>query len=293
MSLPADTFEAISAAGVAATNSEDYVLDSSMPDLVVRVVPNSYRVDTFDLTKYRPAPLRRVGHPVFHEPASFGAYVAAQKVVGTMLYADVTGGRGGAQMTAVLDGHEPTEVGGTAGWSEHRASLVLRETNPWTRWMKYSGVEQTPEDFAEFLEDNALDVRDPDAATLIEVARNIEVHKDVSFQSVTRPTSGGRRLHYDETVTARVGESGAIDVPETLTLALAPWEGVDPFAVTAQFKFRLRAGRLHLSYTLVRPEAVLETAFFGMPATDTTEAVPGVLTVVESATGLTALHGRP
>lgn len=289
MSLPADTFEAISASAIAATNSEDYVLDGSMSDLVVRVVPAGYRVDTADLTRYRPAPLRRTGHPVFHEPASFGAYVAAQKVAGTSLYADVTGGRGGAQMTAVIDGHEPT--GGAPGWAEHKASLVLRETRSWMRWTVKDGVEQKPEAFAEFLEDNARDIVEPDAASLIELARTLEVHKDVNYVNITRPATGARKLHYDETVTAKGGDKGDIVIPDVLSLALAPWEGVDRFGVTAKFRFRLSGGSLALSFVLVRPEAVLEAAFVGMPDAD--PPVPGVLTVVQDLTGLTALHGRP
>lgn len=291
MSLPADTHTAIAKAGAAAAKESEVWLDSAdgVPDMIQRVVPDGYRVDTTDLTKYRAHPVRRAGHPVFHEPASFGAYVLSQKTTGTTLYADVTGGRGGAQMTAIIDGHEPTD--GAPGWGEHRASLALRETPSWIRWMRKNGEEQSPEAFAEFLEDNARDIVEPDAASLIELARTLEVHKDVNYVNITRPATGARKLHYDETVTAKGGDKGDIVIPDVLSLALAPWEGVDRFGVTAKFRFRLSGGSLALSFVLVRPEAVLEAAFVGMPDAD--PPVPGVLTVVQDLTGLTALHGRP
>lgn len=276
MILPVETVEHLQRMAGAALKAEPITLDTA-PDLIARVIPQGWTIDTTDLTKYQPTPQRRRGHPVFHHAVSFAAYVLAQKVTGTTLYADVAGKP--TQITALIDGHEPAD--GEPGWGEHRASLLLRATPAWQRWTAMSGQEKSAEDFAEFLEDNAADVVQPDAATLIELARTLEVHKDVQYVNVTRPTSGARRLHYEETVTARAGESGAIDIPETLQLGLAPWEGSDRFAVTAKFRFRLRGGVLKLAVELVRPDAVLEAAF------------GAVLAQVAEATGLEPLHGHP
>jgi uncharacterized protein YfdQ (DUF2303 family) len=277
MTLPPETVEHLQRTAVAAAAPTPVPLGGS--DLVQRVLPQGYQVHTTDLGQYAPNPRRRIGKPVFSQAASFGAYVAAQKVAGTTLYADAH--VDASHIIAVIDGHEPAADDGAAGWGEHRAVLTLRKTASWLRWMGASGTAMAAEDFADFLELNAADVVAPDTATLVELARTLEVHKDVTYTNITRPVTGARRLHYEETVTARAGETGTIDIPDTLELGITPWEGSDRFKVEAKFRFRLRAGKLTFAYELIRPDSVLELAF------------GDVLGAVAETTGLVPLHGRP
>lgn len=98
-----------------------------------------------------------------------------------------------------------------------------------------------------------------------------------------RLQSGAIKFGYEETVNARAGQKGDIEIPQKLELAVRPYVGGPVYALTAAFRYRLGgAAGLKLGYRLERPEAVLESAFAdivqilqdGKEATETRAAQP-------------------
>jgi hypothetical protein len=72
---------------------------------------------------------------------------------------------------------------------------------------------------------------------------------------------GQTQLLYKETVAARAGQRGDLEIPSVLRLALKPYIGGPTYAVLARFRYRLRGTALVLGYVLERPDLILESAF--------------------------------
>jgi uncharacterized protein YfdQ (DUF2303 family) len=168
--------------------------------------------------------------------------------------------RGEFKITAVFDEHGKA----TAGWRRHRAMLVLTPSDEWKDWSDISGKLQPQLEFSEVLEDHLQDIREPDAATLLEIATTLQARKDLKFRSGIRLASGAISFEFDESLDASAGRAGNLAVPETITLALCPFEGVDPYRVTARLRFRIANGSLKLGIVLDRPKVLVKDAFTDM-----------------------------
>lgn len=244
--------------------------------------PTGVQVVDLDTDEHRrregKAPKRKTGTFQLTEHASFSQYVNDHAVAdGSTLWGD----RDRGQIIAVLNDHATHSLDDEPDWRDHRAVLTLRRTPAWEAWTKASGQMHDQAAFAEFLEDRAGDVVDPDPARLLEVATSIEATTGVAHKSAVRLDSGEVKVRYEETIDARAGQAGDLTIPSRIELALSPYEGMDPYRVTARFRYRLANGTLRLGVVLDRPEDVLRAAF------------ADVIAAVETETGLTVLHGTP
>lgn len=221
-------------------------------------------------------PRRKTGSVALTEHASFSTYVQGHGLPGaTTLWADRDQGR----IVAVINDHGTHDLDDEPDWRDHRATLTLRLTPAWKAWTAASGQFIDQAAFAEFLEDRALDVVEPDAAHLLEVATSIEATKNAAHKNAVRLDSGEVRVRYEETIEARAGQAGELTIPSRVELALSPYEGMAPYRVTARLRYRLGNGQLRLGVVLDRPEDVVRAAF------------ADVLGAVQEATGFTVLHG--
>lgn len=215
------------------------------------------RLHQVDLTgpEHTGRPPRKAGTTVVRDVDSFLAYFDKHADDSTEVYADIER----RTITAVLDAHTAED----ARWGSHRLELRLRETSAWNAWMALDNHLVSQAKFAEFIEDNLLDLVEPTAATMLELAESFEATTSAEFQSSQRLDSGQRRFSYVEDVKAKAGHKGDITIPATLTLALRPFEGAEPYAVTARFKYRLdrQQGSLSLGFKIERPEDTLTSAF--------------------------------
>lgn len=180
-------------------------------------------------------------------------------------------------ITAVLNADDADEP----AHRDHRLILSLKKTPQWLAWESVSGKMIAQQEFAEFLEERAIDVRQPTSAEVLELAQHFEAKTNVDFKSGDVLSSGQRQLVYEETIAAKAGQKGDLEIPTQLELALQPFEGGDTFKVVARFRYRINNGRLLLGVTLERPEDILKLAF-----TETCESV-------SNETGATVLLGTP
>lgn len=248
--------------------------------------PNGVQVIDLDTDEHRRRrkdnPRRKTGTRKFTEHPSFVLYVTQHTVDNvSTIWAD----RDAGQMVAVLNDHANISSGYdddfSAGWGDHRAVLTLRQTPAWKAWTKASGDLVSQTTFAEFLEDRAADVVDPDAARLLEVATSIEATKSAAMKSATRLDNGEVKVRYEETIEARAGQAGDLTIPTRIELALSPYEGMDPYKVTARLRYRIGNGELKIGVVLDRPEDIIRAAF------------GDVVDRVADGTGLAVFHGQP
>lgn len=198
-------------------------------------------------------PRRKTGNFSVRDAESFATYVKRHSTPWTEVWADLEK----RAILAVLDGHSAT----TPGHHEHKVTLGLRLTTAWKAWVGYSGKLLAQEQFAEHIEARQLEVIEPRGADLLTIAQTIKQTKSADFESSRRLSDGQTVLKYIEESKTSAGKSGEFEVPETFTLAVSPFEGSDPFKVTARLRTRIDGGHLMIGYVLDRPDEVLEAAF--------------------------------
>lgn len=220
-------------------------------------------------------PPRKSGTTTVRDVDSFLAYFDKHGNDDSEVYADVER----RTITAVLDAHTAED----ARWGGHRLQLSLRETMAWRAWTSMDGQLVPQGQFAEFIEDNLVDLVEPDSATMLELAQSFEATTSAEFQSSQRLDSGQRTFTYAEEVQAKAGHKGEITIPATLVLALAPFEGTERYKVTARFKYRLdrQKGELRLGFKIERPEDILTAAF------------NDIRTLIDSDVPMAVLNGAP
>ncbi len=214
------------------------------------------------LAKRLPRPARKRGTFTFTDPIHLVSYLAKHGLAETEMYADVDKGT----ITAVINAHDGDtaatgEVSSDAGWGDHRAILTLRRTDDWEHWTKADTKWFPQTAFAEYIEQHLPNFVTPDGATMLELAQTFKATKAVKFEQSKRLKSGETKLEYREDIEAKAGARGSLDIPDEITLALAPFEHGAPYKVTARLRYRIDGGELALSYVLIRPRDILLDAF--------------------------------
>lgn len=199
------------------------------------------------------APTRLAQLVLLSAHESFVAYVRAfGDPARSVVFADAVGA-----FTAVLDYHLSTD---TPSFNGHRATYHMLRTQAWLDWTGANGKKKTQEEFAAFIETHVKDIGSPDGALLLEMVRNLEINKDVTFKSSQRVADGSVQFMFNENVN---GTGGSMKVPVSFVLALKPFEDSQSLIpVTAKLRYRLQgAGQLSLWFELEETDEVIKLAF--------------------------------
>lgn len=165
------------------------------------------------------------------------------------------------EVTAYLDYHAP----GSPSRVTHSARLALKQSRSWWTWINSNKKQIQQAAFAEFLEDNILDIVQPDSSSVLEACRHLEAKKNVSFTSGINVQNGGIQFKYDEDIEAK--GKGAIVIPDSFVIQVAPFERTVPVQIPARLRYRITDGKLFFFYVLAQPEKVVENAFADVVAT--------------------------
>lgn len=246
------TEEATEAAAVAALAMRAQEPHELTEDVWGTVTPDgALRVTSVEKWLLRPA--RKRGQVEVHDIASLNAYLARHGTTGTTVYADART----RTVTAVIDDHDTANP----GWAGHRVTLNVVRTAEWELWRDLSGKLVSQLQFAEVIEDRAVDCLDPDAATMLELAQSFQATRDARFEGGIRLASGETRLSFAETINAAAGRKGDLAIPQVITLALRPFDGTGLYKVPARFRYRVRDGALTLGIVLDRPDDIERQTF--------------------------------
>jgi uncharacterized protein YfdQ (DUF2303 family) len=257
-------------------------LDASEKRFLSQVLPAGASVHVHDLEALRQAyaehPHRKVGIVHVQDAESFILYVSKHQLEATEIYAD--GARKG--LVGIINAHaesDDTTDEGPAGHGDHRCALELVHSEEWTTWTGNDKKYMNQIEFAQFLEDNAVDVVDSpgaDPATMLEVAEHFYATPNVDFKSSVRLDSGAVQLRYEETHAARAGQSGDLEIPKQFVLGISPFVGGDPVEITARFRYRIREGHLTMSYALLNAAQIERQAFLDIVQVVRDSVVPPV-----------------
>lgn len=202
------------------------------------------------------APRRVKGETTVFDVDSLAALWDKYATASSELYADPAAFR----ITAVFNADHDAAAG-LADFRDHRAVLVCRLTPAWNAWLAKDGQYLDQTAFAEFLEDRLVDIVDPSGADMLELATTFQATTKVDFESNVVLSSDQRQLVYKETLQAKAGQTGRLEVPTHFTVALQPFEASAAFRVVARLRYRINNGHLAIGYRLERPDDVLREAF--------------------------------
>ncbi|MEI4273899.1 DUF2303 family protein [Klenkia sp. LSe6-5] len=247
---------------------------------LVRTLRQQGVVETLlDPDDYAARPRYKTGKVELLTVPSLIAYVEKHQGPGTEVWVRPDAGL----FEAVLDDHGPLDPDGDEpgrpGWGDHRAVCTLQQTRDWKHWLSLDGKLLDQLQFAEHIEAGLHNVVDPAAADLLEIAQTLHGSRNVDWKSGARLSDGQVQLRYEERIEGKA--AGDLEIPQTFTLALAPFEGTEPVRLVASLRWRLGDGRVQLGYRLQRPDVVLR------------EAVDGLIDQLEGDLDLRVLLGTP
>jgi uncharacterized protein YfdQ (DUF2303 family) len=247
------------------------------------VLPSDAKVHS--LAHLLPNPLRIERTVTLHDPASFTTYVKEFREPGTRIFFNLDS----QTFTAILDYHESGSTEADDGtsligeqqprWCDHVATFTPRQTPEYKAWIGGNGRARTQMEFAQFIEQHVEDVADGFGGTLLKIALNLQVKKDVTFVSQQRMEDGSVKLTYNEDVTG-TSTVGQLVIPPTFALQIQPFYGGPTYRIECRFRFRLDGRVASFWYEMVRIEKLIEVA------------LQTVREGIETGTGLTVLAGE-
>lgn len=222
------------------------------------VIPQDCKVESlekFRWSQYADFPHRKKGIVKVLDATSFIEYYQLFSDENSRVFADETQ----SLVLAILDYHGAGSDGGPR-WGGHRVRLDLRHSPEWLTWTGKDGHAMTQVGFAEFMEDNAPDIVNPSAATMLEMARTLQAKTDVDYSSAIRTNNGQVQLTYNETVKGTYG-SGKVEIPEEFSIYIPAYIGTPRVPVRARLRYRLNGGKLKIWYNLLQPDEIERKAF--------------------------------
>jgi len=248
-------------------------------------VPKTFTLE--DVTDPHELPPYIKARVVVDEPSSLAAYANRFSDTRSVLVADYDAGTISAHLdwhvhNLTTTGEQPSadaeSVYGNldAQPCRHVARLVLRASEEFKRWDELQGKLHPQAEFAAFLEENAVDIVDPDPTVMIEISRDLEATQGVVFKSSTRLENGDRGFVYETETKVR----GELKVPREFALSIPLYHGGEQVTLRCAFRWRFNGGGLALGFEWRRVEYQRRAHF------------AQIATAVAEATGLPVFFGR-
>ncbi len=236
------------------------VADRAIPSAVV-IEGDGTRYKSLEHLLEKPAVLR--SRVELLDVDSFVAYVNrfARRGAGASahddtlaLFADID--ETSVSFTGIIDYHSSRSLQAERG--AHRVFYRCAPTPEWRRWTESNGRKMSQEEFAQFIEDNAPEMVAPSSAQMMEIALSLEARTTGEFKQATRLENGALSFRYSESIDAKAGLNGDLEIPAEFEIGVAPFVGFSAFRVKARLRYRLNSGKLILWYELVRPHKIIE-----------------------------------
>lgn len=209
----------------------------------------------YELEESKATPNRVTGFQEVHNPESFIAWLAKHGTDTSEVWADITR----TTITGIVNAS--AGAGKPYGWHDYGVRYQIRKTPGWAAWLAKDGQMLKQEDFAEHIEDRLIDIVDPPAATMLELAQSFQAARSGRFEAAKRLSNGQTTLEWRETIDATAGSANRIPIPDTFDIALQAFEGSGVYRVTARLRYRIQQGGLLMGYKLNRPEDILRRGF--------------------------------
>lgn len=227
-----------------------------------------------DLANLQPAPARRSGHIRVDTQESFLAIWADEALAQSRIYLSSPPK---VSLTAVFNDSK----GDSLGWRDHTCTYLLPLSDEWDTWTKADTSLMTQVEFAHFVEKNLPDFISPDGASMMELAQTLEANKAVAFKTGIRLSNGVNQLRFEETIEAKAGAKGDLNIPEMFTIGIPVFRGGGLYEVACRLRYRINGPTLTLGYEIDRPHKIID------------HALKKLATEIEEATSRKIIYGAP
>ncbi|GAB5535271.1 MAG: DUF2303 family protein [Rubricoccaceae bacterium] len=162
-----------------------------------------------------------------------------------------------AKYVAHLDYH----TGEGPGRCAHTVHLTVAKTPQWLTWNRANKQKMNQVEFAEFIENNIEDIREPSGASVLTAVTHLNATRNQTIRSQVSLENGN---HIFKTTDETKGDS-TIAFPSEMTLGLAVFTGdadqVTHYGIRTRVRFSNKDGEgLLMWYEMVGIEQVLEKA---------------------------------
>lgn len=210
------------------------------------VLPEGYHAQQFE--GLLPRPVRPRGQYTAQDQASFRSLVQQMREDPDVISTDKPWPQSPRTYVdkvkrTVLCVLNDTEAG-RAGHRDWRVLWEVKQSLSWAAWVhlaKQNYVSQRV--LAEFIEDWRHTIVTPDAATLMELATDMQGHKGAEWRSGQRLKDGTIQVSYVEEVRA-TNREGVIEVPGALTIFVPVFDGEPPIEVQARLRWSVDDGKV-------------------------------------------------
>lgn len=232
------------------------------------LLPAGYSVHDHEQYRGRPDRIRQARQ--IATEASFIEYISRWQPGGSP---ELLACRESLYLHCTLDGHSSDDAGQwVPSWCEHSARYNCPLDRRWEAWTGRDRHKFTQVGFAEWIEDHHEDFAEPAASDLLDLAVNLQIHRNAAFSSQVQLASGEFNFSFSET-----NASGTVAVPAEIAIAVPVFVDGVVYKVRARLRYRLTEGALGIWYELIEPERYVDDAF------------GEVVSSVETETELTAI----
>jgi len=148
---------------------------------------------------------------------------------------------------------------GKPHWQDHSIQLTAKESEKFEKW---KGLAKKPVDqleFCDFIEDNLADIVSPDAATLLEMARHINIVKNTSYSGKVSQDGGFTKVDVLSEEGAKIG--GNVEIPNDMTINVPVFENSFYVKIKVRLRVRIAEGKLSIGVRLVGADEIKAQEF--------------------------------
>jgi uncharacterized protein YfdQ (DUF2303 family) len=191
---------------------------------------------------------------------SFTAYVDRYRSDATRIFA-LPGylSKDGAFVRAIIDYHKP----GEPDYGAHSITYTPRYSEAWGKWTKAPAMLQAA--FAEWIEENRVDIVDPTSAELLDIVTKFKATKKSDYDSVVYQPNGDVTIAWSERTESSGGKG--VQVPQMLNLGIPVYVRGTVYKVAVFLRYRLADGKLTFALKVDRADQIEQDAFDGVLAT--------------------------
>lgn len=153
---------------------------------------------------------------------------------------------------AFLDYHHPAEE---HRWLNHSASVTYRESNQFGIWKKNDGMKMSQEEFAEFLDENVLDITDPTGSDVVSFASCLEARRTEVFKSSKNLANGEVQFNWSNESSG----DAVTKFPTDMKIGIPIWTNGEKIQIPVKLFYRVSEGQLLFWYKLRNLENIIDS----------------------------------
>lgn len=219
--------------------------------------------------EWRTVPERIKGMAQHTHVESFIDHLTEFKDVNSVVYAD----RSNLKLLAYYDYHAATEPNNLS----HKSRFAPRKSRQLEIWEKGHGIQLMQGDFANFIENNILDLADGSGhstitdiakqlnttvaspSRILELARGLSIHESANAKSHVNTATGEVTLEYITTHSDTEGKK--LKLPGLFVIGIPVFEGGALYRIMVRLRYRLQEGKVRWWYELYQLDAAIDDAF--------------------------------